>query len=277
MVETCECDGCVRRKRPHFFKVLLETSREQLVPFSFSFLAIRGFRECHRLPPAFAHHIGKVSSPVTLETMAVKSWPVELTNDSGLVFKNGWEDFYKHHSLETGDFLIFRYNGNMHFSVRIYGRSYCEDSYVLTDEHQGGMNHLDRPVHLPSLRPQGGDDDDDCVELCSTCRGSGIARASGKIVKKPNSNASVDRKKFLPGYPSFKIVLKREGGHVQRNVEGPMVEHQCSSSYGNELCVFISMDAIPVYACLCMDPRHENVKSALPSATPSLDGREVSR
>ncbi|KAF3779165.1 putative DNA-directed RNA polymerase [Nymphaea thermarum] len=117
-----------------------------------------------RLPPAFAHHIGKVSSPVTLETMAVKSWPVELTNDSGLVFKNGWEDFYKHHSLETGDFLIFRYNGNMHFSVRIYGRSYCEDSYVLTDEHQGGMNHLDKPVHQPSLRPQGGDDDDDCVE-----------------------------------------------------------------------------------------------------------------
>ncbi|XP_049933640.1 putative B3 domain-containing protein Os04g0347400 [Nymphaea colorata] len=154
--------------------------------------------------------------------MAIKSWPVELTNDSsGLVFKNGWEDFYKHHSLETGDFLIFRYNGNMHFSVRIYGRSYCEDSYILTDEHQGGMNHLDMPVHLPSLRPQGGDDEDDCVELCSTCRGSGIARASGKIVKKPDSKASVDRKKFLPGYPSFKIVLKREGEHVQRNVYVP--------------------------------------------------------
>nr|DAD40567.1 TPA_asm: hypothetical protein HUJ06_014890 [Nelumbo nucifera] len=39
--------------------------------------------------------------------------------------------FVKHHSLELGDFLVFKYDGNSVFDVKIFGRSGCEKNESL--------------------------------------------------------------------------------------------------------------------------------------------------
>lgn len=43
-----------------------------------------------------------------------------------MILQNGWEKFVKDHSLELGDFLVFRYNGGLRFTVQIFGRTACE-------------------------------------------------------------------------------------------------------------------------------------------------------
>lgn len=113
-----------------------------------------------RIPPAFAHHVKKESSYATLESEAVKNWRVKLAADrDGLLFKNGWKEFFEHHVLRVGDFLLFRYNGNMHFTVQVFGRSCCEDSYVFTDEHEKVPEAFRRPVRLLARKPEGSEVD----------------------------------------------------------------------------------------------------------------------
>ncbi|KAK0575665.1 hypothetical protein LWI29_004852 [Acer saccharum] len=45
---------------------------------------------------------------------------------NGLSFGSGWVEFVKHHSLEVGDFLVFKYHGGSKFSVKIFGKTSCE-------------------------------------------------------------------------------------------------------------------------------------------------------
>lgn len=43
-----------------------------------------------------------------------------------LFFHKGWQEFVKDNSLEAGEFLVFRYDGNLGFDVQIFGKSGCE-------------------------------------------------------------------------------------------------------------------------------------------------------
>lgn len=50
-----------------------------------------------------------------------------MKQDAGhLFFHKGWQDFVKDNSLEAGEFLVFRYDGNSGFDVQIFGKSGCE-------------------------------------------------------------------------------------------------------------------------------------------------------
>jgi len=52
---------------------------------------------------------------------------VELIEHNGhLFFDKGWPTFVKDNSIECGDSLVFRYDGNSHFTVQIFDRSSCE-------------------------------------------------------------------------------------------------------------------------------------------------------
>ncbi|XP_027350296.1 putative B3 domain-containing protein At5g66980 [Abrus precatorius] len=42
-----------------------------------------------------------------------------------LVFKSGWEQFAKEKGLEEGDFLVFQYDGNSSFYVKIFSKTGC--------------------------------------------------------------------------------------------------------------------------------------------------------
>ncbi|KAK0600002.1 hypothetical protein LWI29_010627 [Acer saccharum] len=46
--------------------------------------------------------------------------------DGRVLFLNGWKKFVGDNSIECGDLLIFRYNGQCGFSVKIFGQDACE-------------------------------------------------------------------------------------------------------------------------------------------------------
>lgn len=56
-----------------------------------------------------------------------KLWHVSVRKvDNKLYFEKGWTDFVWDNSLGFGDFLIFRYVGNLQFIVDIYDATCCE-------------------------------------------------------------------------------------------------------------------------------------------------------
>lgn len=98
--------------RPHFFKVFLpQISSEQL-----------------KIPPGFIKHMeGRTSGSVILTGPSGNSWKVVLIhNENGLFFRKGWPEFARDHLAETGDFFVFRYDGDLHFYVQTFDCSACE-------------------------------------------------------------------------------------------------------------------------------------------------------
>eukprot|EP00262_Sarcandra_glabra_P020546 TRINITY_DN8232_c0_g1_i2.p1 TRINITY_DN8232_c0_g1~~TRINITY_DN8232_c0_g1_i2.p1 ORF type:complete len:170 (+),score=20.70 TRINITY_DN8232_c0_g1_i2:92-601(+) len=104
-------------RKPHFFKVL-----------------IGDFANCLRIPPAFRKHLlEEASNRAVLEGPNGSIWHVELHKTiNDMYLQDGWQDFVEDHSLRGNEFLVFRYDGNMHFSVQIFDESACEreDSFT---------------------------------------------------------------------------------------------------------------------------------------------------
>ncbi|KAF3774187.1 B3 domain-containing protein [Nymphaea thermarum] len=98
-------------KKPHFFKVLIGAFRERLI-----------------LPPAFLKQLMVVESGVAVvKDQSNRCWDFELLRrDNGMIFSKGWKQFVVENDLETGDFLVFRYDGGLHFTVTIFDKSSCE-------------------------------------------------------------------------------------------------------------------------------------------------------
>jgi len=46
--------------------------------------------------------------------------------DGQLFFRDGWEVFVSDHAISLGDFLVFFYDGNVGFNVKVYGTMGCE-------------------------------------------------------------------------------------------------------------------------------------------------------
>ncbi|XP_062020645.1 B3 domain-containing protein Os01g0723500-like isoform X3 [Rosa rugosa] len=93
-----------------------------------------------RIPPPFLEFIrNDLSDEATLNsnTCSERSWNVRVRKTKGGVyFKDGWQGFLKDNSVEDGDFLVFEYEGNMHFSVQIFDNSCCErDSFPEIETH----------------------------------------------------------------------------------------------------------------------------------------------
>ncbi|KAJ4951224.1 hypothetical protein NE237_028056 [Protea cynaroides] len=105
------CWNCLE-KRPHFFKVFLPG-------FSSEYL---------KIPIAFFKHLkDRASHVVSLMGPSGKTWQVRLVwNIDGWFFQDGWSVFVSDHSIEVGDVIVFRYDGESQFSLRIFDRSACE-------------------------------------------------------------------------------------------------------------------------------------------------------
>lgn len=54
-------------------------------------------------------------------------WQVELMQSNNeLYFESGWRDFVFDHSIQVGEILVFRYEGQNSFSVQVFDHSACE-------------------------------------------------------------------------------------------------------------------------------------------------------
>ncbi|KAK1581931.1 hypothetical protein Q3G72_010319 [Acer saccharum] len=101
-----------QKRVPEFFiKYLPEHSSESLL-FPDSFVSL-----CNRLIPknaVLSNHVGSL-------------WHVVVDCIDGKVFfLNGWKKFVRDNCIECGDLLIFRYNGQCGFGVKVFGQDACE-------------------------------------------------------------------------------------------------------------------------------------------------------
>lgn len=79
------------------------------------------------IPPAFAKQLNvTVPNHVIIRDYAGRQWRGKMEEVEGVVvIQDCWERFACVHSLELGDFLIFKYNGSSLFDVKIYGTNGC--------------------------------------------------------------------------------------------------------------------------------------------------------
>ncbi|XP_039121997.1 B3 domain-containing protein Os01g0723500-like [Dioscorea cayenensis subsp. rotundata] len=98
-------------RNPHFFKVLLGDFSQRL-----------------GIPVEFLKHISTATSErVTLKGPSGRCWNAELNKSrKGTFLCGGWADFAEDHALREYEFLVFRYDGDFCFTVKIFGVNACE-------------------------------------------------------------------------------------------------------------------------------------------------------
>lgn len=88
------------------------------------------------IPFKFINHMEvKTPGSVSLIGPSEKTWHVDLVQQKeSLFFHDGWPEFVSDHFIESGDTLVFRYDGSMQFTVQIFDQSSCEkDSAFLAN------------------------------------------------------------------------------------------------------------------------------------------------
>lgn len=81
-----------------------------------------------KIPHKFVKHLeGKTSGLVSLQGPSGNLWHTTLIQENGdLALHEGWSTFVMDHSIVSGDLLVFRYNGDLHFTVQVFEQSSCE-------------------------------------------------------------------------------------------------------------------------------------------------------
>ncbi|KAK9756352.1 hypothetical protein RND81_01G091000 [Saponaria officinalis] len=113
-------------KKPHFLEIFLPNLSSQRL----------------EVPSKFIKHLGgRTSGSLSLTGPSGNSWNVDLIGDNGhLFFDGGWPTFVRDHSIQCGDSLVFRYDGNSHFTVQIFDESSCEKDEALNARCSQGSN-----------------------------------------------------------------------------------------------------------------------------------------
>ncbi|KAH7686354.1 B3 DNA binding domain-containing protein [Dioscorea alata] len=104
-------------RKHHFFKVLLGDFSQRL-----------------GIPVEFLKHISTATSKsVTLQGPSGRCWNAELNKSSkGTFLCGGWAEFAEDHALREYEFLVFRYDGDFCFTVKIFGVNACEREDLFT-------------------------------------------------------------------------------------------------------------------------------------------------
>ncbi|CAL5329173.1 unnamed protein product [Camellia sinensis] len=125
---------------PSFYKIIKGSASVELklsISIFSSFLCNHYLQE---IPPHFMNHlVNEAADKATLKSPSGDLWTVVLRKkENGTYLQDGWSDFVRNHKVVKDEFLIFRYDGNLHFSVQIYDVNGLERaSASFTRKHQG--------------------------------------------------------------------------------------------------------------------------------------------
>ncbi|KAI3830373.1 hypothetical protein MKX03_033485, partial [Papaver bracteatum] len=87
------------------------------------------------------HIFSEESDRAILEGPTGSRWHVKLCKtEKGTFLQDGWQDFVRYYSLGNNEFLMFRYEGNLHFNVVILHKSGCEREYAFPIERVGRLS-----------------------------------------------------------------------------------------------------------------------------------------
>lgn len=97
------------------------------------------------MPSKFVEHLGdRKSGSLSLTGPSGNIWQVDLFEYSGhLFFRDGWPTFVKDHSIQCGDTLVFRYDGNLRFTVKIFDETSCEKDEAFLAHCTQGASECD--------------------------------------------------------------------------------------------------------------------------------------
>ncbi|KAF9608833.1 hypothetical protein IFM89_011871 [Coptis chinensis] len=100
-----------RSESPSFFKVMYgDYKNKLLLPRAF---VIKNLNE-------------DVPSKLTLTSPSRRSWRVSVKKvDDDFFLCSEWKTFAKDHALQVGEFIVFSYNGNSDFRLKIFGKDFC--------------------------------------------------------------------------------------------------------------------------------------------------------
>ncbi|MCL7029202.1 hypothetical protein MKW94_001188 [Papaver nudicaule] len=94
-------------RKHHFFKILVEQEETRM-----------------RIPEAFCSRISAESQSckwAVVQGPSGAQWVTEVNkNQDGIFLGKGWEVFVRENGLQIYDFLVFRYEGNMQFYVKVF-------------------------------------------------------------------------------------------------------------------------------------------------------------
>ncbi|KAG4208204.1 hypothetical protein ERO13_A03G116300v2 [Gossypium hirsutum] len=146
-------------RRPHFLNVFSSTSSANSL----------------RIPVGFNRNLeGRGSGSVLLKGPSGYSWNVKLVQrNDDLLFDEGWADFVADHSLECGEILVFRYDGDLVFDVKVFDQSSCEKEVAFHCKCSQAGSVFHGIVRQKRYREE--DDvslDQDCEELLKRIRQS---------------------------------------------------------------------------------------------------------
>ncbi|KAF2318705.1 hypothetical protein GH714_010210 [Hevea brasiliensis] len=180
------------------------------------------------IPRKFMRQYGNgLLSPVILNVPSGAKWRVELLNCNGDVWLGkGWRDFSNYYSLDHGNFLVFKYEGDCQFRVLIFDKSTLEIEYPCNNFYNAKPNHGE--LHDTKIEENEDDTSVEALDVLSQCKKMGekstFLRRSWKFTQsrcKKNDNGKVRRPHSCSRtssqaleaankakYPSFQVVVK---------------------------------------------------------------------
>ncbi|XP_030513879.1 B3 domain-containing transcription factor VRN1-like isoform X2 [Rhodamnia argentea] len=122
------------------------------------------------IPKKFARKYGdELSDVVRLVASDSSIWLVELRkHDHRLWFHDGWQRFMEHHSIHSGQFLIFKYEGGSTFHVYIYNLT---ASWEKNPHNPPGSEEFISSKQFPTPMEENRDTDNvvEIRDLCCAC------------------------------------------------------------------------------------------------------------
>lgn len=116
----CDCGGKLNVRKPHFYEV-----------YSSAFSSHR-----LKIPDRFVCRMeGWTYGSVLVTGPSGNVWTVQLIKqDDDLFLHHGWSTFVGDHQLECGDLLVFRYEGDLRFTVQVFDKDACEKETAFLSE-----------------------------------------------------------------------------------------------------------------------------------------------
>ncbi|KAH0732262.1 hypothetical protein KY289_003450 [Solanum tuberosum] len=110
------------------------------------------FFSSQKIPTAYTNYKnGKLPRKVFLRNRFNNMWPIRVIKiEKDLYFLNGWEKFIEDNSLEFGDFIIFDYDGNEIFDIKLLGINGCIKNGAKCDNKEEEVN----VEHRKSIEPK---------------------------------------------------------------------------------------------------------------------------
>lgn len=211
-----------------------------LTPLYFFKVMLGDFRTVLRIPPAFVRLLRfQVHKDAFLEGPSGQVWLVTVhCTNTGMAFEQGWQTFVSDHSLDVGDFLVFKYVGTFHFTVQIFGRSGCEkrdafsvrksSAYCMNDgtdkrqDSRRGNTNMDKlcspldktGIDLPHNDKSHEDDEVQVLETAPYSTFIGENSMQIKSTRKKARNSSGNKNDTLCNYQSSKETVDIKGNLV---------------------------------------------------------------